>query len=62
MTIAVKEIKEINNPFVMIVTDGKGNYYVGARFDDGKINRFAASPRYTTINGAIRFAKKRYTI
>ena len=61
MTIAVNEISGLNDNFVKIVTDGTF-YYVGALFGDGNINRFAASPRYRTIKGAIAFAFKRYKL
>lgn len=61
MTIAVNEISGLNDSFVKIVTDGTF-YYVGALFGDGNINRFAASPRYRTIKGAIAFAFKWYKL
>lgn len=44
---------------IMIVEQG-GFLYVGMEFAKIGVSRFACSPAYRTLAGALRFAKKRY--
>lgn len=56
--IIVENIEGCQNGIMIVEVDGW--YYVGMRFNKCGIQRFQYSPRYGTIKGAERYARKHY--